>query len=778
MAELKAKMDPADEDYKKTTGVPFGARRLVWSMYHVWNATRKDVMALVDIYTQDATIVPSLMRISALDTFDNMVGVREVTDNLRSSFVGPFMTPMAAPEVARTLLLYGPPGTGKTQVMRSMANEMTARLGPRSRVQVVTVDVADINTPMRGVVGKNIKAMFLVARAMTRPSNADDPTMVFLFMDEMESLVPSRAAGAGGDSGDTSGKEGVPVMLVELERMSEGLSDPLSTGITIFAGATNHPRAIDGAVLNRMKQRYFMDLPNHASRLSVAQAALCDYAARNAMITLAKPPAGQATEHDDLVYKALARALGVQPPVGPPPAGGAGDDEASSHAPPGLRYKVNDESCREPNLEPVYKAFNLAHAVSRGYVRFMPVAAVGESPIDVWGRKDPANLKPVRVKLGVRLEDRTSIPLDAWVEPYNVEGTGRRRDLWRKMDRIARDVAAVTGPARDQIAVLKSAAQGQLGGAVSEVAKTIWQELQATRWRNSDADLLWIDNRDRDDPTLRKNDKEIDGVFMYGGSFRDVGSIISQQFPTFNLQQLNATGLMAWDCASLKFYYVTRHLLPPGDYGSVDDTDQVMETNSLNILTTNDGKLHYVVVATMTNHIDKIVKTRRLNAALGVAGDGPTGAAEDQLITKFADALHDMTVGAMGQLTKMRDFIRTRRIAGDARAYEASVYYSITSTQPPAEFTRFMNKGQTDVGEAAAMEEATARAAPPAWVELLGALDVDAAAAAGTAASDDAADGAAADASRYPLVPYDPPLVRLTEGAGDRGVGTSVPLTY
>ena len=120
------------------------------------------------------------------------------------------------------ILLYGPPGTGKTLLAKAVANE--------SEANFISIKGPELLSKWVGESEKGVREVFHKARQAA-------PCVVF--MDELDSLVPTR----GGGFGDNQVTERViSQVLTELDGLEE-LRD------VVIIGATNRPDMIDQALL-------------------------------------------------------------------------------------------------------------------------------------------------------------------------------------------------------------------------------------------------------------------------------------------------------------------------------------------------------------------------------------------------------------------------------------------------------------------------------------------------------------------------------------------------
>jgi SpoVK/Ycf46/Vps4 family AAA+-type ATPase len=143
----------------------------------------------------------------------------------------------------RNVLLYGPPGTGKTLLAAATAGSLDATF--------FNVKVSNLLSKYFGESSKLITALYAVARRMS-------PAVIFL--DEFESLAPSRGSG---DSGPE--KRIVSTLLAELD----GLATKEDESFILTMGATNLPWTLDSAILSRFQRRIYVPLPDEQARQAI-----------------------------------------------------------------------------------------------------------------------------------------------------------------------------------------------------------------------------------------------------------------------------------------------------------------------------------------------------------------------------------------------------------------------------------------------------------------------------------------------------------------------------
>ncbi|KAK6203042.1 AAA+-type ATPase [Scheffersomyces amazonensis] len=182
-----------------------------------------------------------------LANYSEVGGLNKQISLLKSSIDLPLHNPNLFSEFGisppRGILLHGPPGTGKTMLLRCVANE--------SNAHVLTVNGPSIVSKYLGETENAIRDIFIEARKF-QPS--------IIFMDEIDSLVPSRNSD---DSGETESR-----VVATLLTMMDGLGD---SGRIVVVGATNRPNSIDAALRRpgRFDQEVEIGIPDVDARLEI-----------------------------------------------------------------------------------------------------------------------------------------------------------------------------------------------------------------------------------------------------------------------------------------------------------------------------------------------------------------------------------------------------------------------------------------------------------------------------------------------------------------------------
>src|SRR5579875_759564 len=142
------------------------------------------------------------------------------------------------------ILLYGPPGTGKTLLAKAVANE--------SEANFISIKGPELLSKWVGESEKGVRDVFHKAR---------QAAPCIIFMDELDSLVPTR----GSEHGDSQVTERViSQILTELDGLEE-LRE------VVVIGATNRPELIDQALLRpgRFDRLLYVPVPDLAARKQI-----------------------------------------------------------------------------------------------------------------------------------------------------------------------------------------------------------------------------------------------------------------------------------------------------------------------------------------------------------------------------------------------------------------------------------------------------------------------------------------------------------------------------
>lgn len=178
-------------------------------------------------------------------TYDQVGGLSKQIELLKSTIELPLNNPTLFSDFGisppRGILLHGPPGTGKTMLLRCVANSIT-------EAHVLTINGPSIVSKYLGETENAIRDIFNEAKKF-QPS--------IIFMDEIDSIAPSRTSD---DSGETESR-----VVAQLLTVMDGMGD---NGRIVVIGATNRPNSIDSALRRpgRFDQEVEIGIPDVEAR--------------------------------------------------------------------------------------------------------------------------------------------------------------------------------------------------------------------------------------------------------------------------------------------------------------------------------------------------------------------------------------------------------------------------------------------------------------------------------------------------------------------------------
>lgn len=177
--------------------------------------------------------------------WDQIGGLQDTKNAIKSAYALALAKKPDGIQVSswRNLLLYGPPGTGKTLLAAATAGNLEATF--------FNVKVSSLLSKYFGESTKLISALYSVARRLS-------PAVIFL--DEFESLTPSRGSGESG-----SERRIVSTLLAELD----GLQGKDDESFVMTICATNLPWLLDLAILSRFQRRIYVPLPDPSAREAI-----------------------------------------------------------------------------------------------------------------------------------------------------------------------------------------------------------------------------------------------------------------------------------------------------------------------------------------------------------------------------------------------------------------------------------------------------------------------------------------------------------------------------
>ena len=247
-------------------------------------------------------VQPSAMREVMVQTpnigWDDVGGLDEAQRKLKEGVELPMKSPEAFRRLgirpAKGFLLYGPPGTGKTLLAKAVAREAEANF--------IAVKSSDLLSKWYGESEQQIARLFARARQVA-------PCIIFI--DELDSLVPSRRGGAGEPQVT---ERVVNTVLAEMDGLEELQS-------VVVIGATNRPNLIDPALLRpgRFDELVYVTVPDATGRRRILaiHTAKMPLAGDVDLDTLAgRTPRFTGADLEDLVRRAgllaLRRSIGTE----------------------------------------------------------------------------------------------------------------------------------------------------------------------------------------------------------------------------------------------------------------------------------------------------------------------------------------------------------------------------------------------------------------------------------------------------------------------------------
>lgn len=162
--------------------------------------------------------------------FDAVVGMQELKDRLMNeaaSFGWDVLDETLKISPVQSYFFYGPPGTGKTFIIEAFARELMEK-----GFKYIHLVGGDIHASLVGVAEKTVQIAF---------QEAIDNEPCLIFIDEVDNVCVSRDGKAEGH------EKRLTVAFLEAYNQLKS-----SGKRVIFMGATNHPGAVDEAMLDRI----------------------------------------------------------------------------------------------------------------------------------------------------------------------------------------------------------------------------------------------------------------------------------------------------------------------------------------------------------------------------------------------------------------------------------------------------------------------------------------------------------------------------------------------
>mmetsp|Transcript_2924 Transcript_2924/g.5131 ORF Transcript_2924/g.5131 Transcript_2924/m.5131 type:complete len:319 (+) Transcript_2924:568-1524(+) len=163
----------------------------------------------------------------------------------------------------RVVLLHGPPGTGKTSLCKALAHKLAVRLTNQfSTSQLLEVNAHSLFSKWFSESGKLVARLF--ARIHSIASNED--CMVFVLIDEIESLTAARKAAVNG-SEPSDALRVVNALLTQLDNLKQLPNVMVLT-------TSNITKAIDEAFLDRADIKLYIGPPSGSARYTILRSCI------------------------------------------------------------------------------------------------------------------------------------------------------------------------------------------------------------------------------------------------------------------------------------------------------------------------------------------------------------------------------------------------------------------------------------------------------------------------------------------------------------------------
>ena len=231
---------------RSVSGVDLDSGEIPREVIENLRVTRQDFMRALK------RVQPSALREIMIEapnvSWDDVGGLDEAKRELRDGVELPLRHPQSFERLgirpAKGFLLFGPPGTGKTMLAKAVAREAEANF--------IATKSSDLLSKWYGESERQISRLFQRARQVA-------PTVIFI--DEIDSLAPSR----GGGLGEPAVTERVVnTLLAEMDGLEE------LRGVVVIA-ASNRPALLDPALLRpgRFDDLIYVPVPERDGRLHI-----------------------------------------------------------------------------------------------------------------------------------------------------------------------------------------------------------------------------------------------------------------------------------------------------------------------------------------------------------------------------------------------------------------------------------------------------------------------------------------------------------------------------
>ncbi|KAH9624321.1 hypothetical protein KSS87_005235 [Heliosperma pusillum] len=163
----------------------------------------------------------------------------------------------------RIILLHGPPGTGKTSLCKALAQKLSIRFSSRyPQSQLIEVNAHSLFSKWFSESGKLVAKLFQNIQEMVE----DENNLVFVLIDEVESLAAARKAALSGSEPSDSIRV-VNALLTQLDKLK-------SSPNVIIMTTSNITAAIDIAFVDRADIKAYVGPPTLQARYEILRSCL------------------------------------------------------------------------------------------------------------------------------------------------------------------------------------------------------------------------------------------------------------------------------------------------------------------------------------------------------------------------------------------------------------------------------------------------------------------------------------------------------------------------